>query len=107
MRGSIYPSFGVSALLKQGRQKGNACRRYTDLSPHLPDPPHEIQPGLTVVSYAFRNSKGRIMHTLPHFEQAFQSVGWFIPPYVQMGVLSRLAVYYGLLCDIRAHKPTA
>ena len=31
------------------------------------------------------------MHTLHHFEQAFQSVGWFIPPYVQMGSLSQLA----------------
>lgn len=31
------------------------------------------------------------MHLLAHFEKAFQSVGWFIPPYVQMGFLSRLA----------------
>ncbi len=31
------------------------------------------------------------MHTLHHFEKAFQSVGWFIPPYVQMGFLSQLA----------------
>ena len=31
------------------------------------------------------------MHTLNHFEKAFQAVGWFIPPYVQMGFLSRLA----------------
>jgi len=31
------------------------------------------------------------MSALPHFEQAFQSVGWFIPPYVRMGFLSQLA----------------
>jgi hypothetical protein len=37
------------------------------------------------------------MHTLHHFEQAFQSVGWFIPPYAQMGFLSQLAAK--ILCS--------
>ena len=31
------------------------------------------------------------MATLSHFEEAFRSVEWFIPPYAQMGFLSRLA----------------
>jgi hypothetical protein len=30
------------------------------------------------------------MHNLDHFEKAFQSVGWFIPPYAQMGYISQL-----------------
>jgi hypothetical protein len=29
--------------------------------------------------------------SLSHWEQSFNSVGWFIPPYMQMGVLSRIA----------------
>jgi hypothetical protein len=28
---------------------------------------------------------------LPHWEQAFSQVGWFIPPYIQMGVLANIA----------------
>ena len=31
------------------------------------------------------------MGSLTHWENSFNSVGWFIPPYVQMGVLSRIA----------------
>lgn len=31
------------------------------------------------------------MGNLPHWEQAFSKVGWFIPPYIQMGALSKLA----------------
>jgi hypothetical protein len=29
--------------------------------------------------------------SLAHWEQTFQSVGWFIPPYVQMGILGKIA----------------
>lgn len=29
--------------------------------------------------------------TLPYFESSFKSVGWFLPPYVTMGFLSKLA----------------
>lgn len=29
--------------------------------------------------------------TLPHFEKAFSSVGWFLPPYVAMGFLGAMA----------------
>lgn len=29
--------------------------------------------------------------TLPHFENAFSSVGWFLPPYAAMGFLSAMA----------------
>lgn len=43
------------------------------------------------LSYAHWDKHASSMSALPHFEQAFQSVGWFIPPYVQMGFLSRLA----------------
>ena len=32
-----------------------------------------------------------IVGTLPHFEKAFKSVGWFLPPYAKMGFLSSLA----------------
>lgn len=31
------------------------------------------------------------MHTLDHFKASFNSVGWFIPPYVMLGFLGRLA----------------
>ena len=31
------------------------------------------------------------MGSLPHFEQAFRGVGWFIPPFASMGFLSQLA----------------
>jgi hypothetical protein len=31
------------------------------------------------------------MGTLGHWEETFKDVGWFIPPYIQMGVVSKLA----------------
>lgn len=31
------------------------------------------------------------MHTLDHFKEPFHSVGWFIPPYVMLAFLDRLA----------------
>jgi hypothetical protein len=31
------------------------------------------------------------MGSLTHWEKSFNSVGWFIPPYIQMDVLSRIA----------------
>jgi len=31
------------------------------------------------------------MHTLDYYKETFNSVGWFIPPYVTMGFLSFLA----------------
>jgi hypothetical protein len=36
-------------------------------------------------------SGAKILGGLTHWEQAFNSVGWFIPPYMQMGVLSKIA----------------
>jgi len=32
-----------------------------------------------------------VLGSFAHWEQSFNSVGWFIPPYMQMGVLSRIA----------------
>jgi hypothetical protein len=31
------------------------------------------------------------MWGLGHWEKAFNSVGWFIPPYMQMGILGKIA----------------
>jgi hypothetical protein len=31
------------------------------------------------------------MGSFPHFERNFQRVGWFIPPFKQMGVISEIA----------------
>lgn len=41
------------------------------------------------------------MHNLDYLKQAFNSVGWFIPPYVQLGYLSRVAkeINEGSVCD--------
>ena len=32
-----------------------------------------------------------IVGSLLHWEKAFNDVGWFIPPYIQMGALAKLA----------------
>jgi hypothetical protein len=35
--------------------------------------------------------RGNGMTTLDHWKTALNSVGWFIPPYMQMGVIGALA----------------
>lgn len=41
------------------------------------------------------------MSDLDYHKQAFNSVGWFIPPFVQLGYLGRVAqqIYEGKICE--------